>query len=277
MEFAFGPDGFDDEKKRRAEEAEEALSTASAVFGLLAAGATFVFPPLVGGLALAAAVGPVLGLSLQRMKKDPPRLDFYEAASVAPPLDPTAVIGQDGFEADNYVGLLAALVAYPVAADRTAAHMGAMVTAVERAMGAYAARSTAAVDLRVAEANAHAQRALSSATALRSTTTVLSGFIPLIFEDPKTIAEQLDEEMTTFDELLEGATAARLLSAGVSEAFLMQPVVTNRIRLEASDEHTLDVAGDAIYQLMDQLTDDLPPTVKEFIASQEDVPAGAGA
>jgi hypothetical protein len=268
--LAFGPNGFDDEKKRRAEAAEELLRYATNVFSLAAVGATVAFPPLAGGLALAAALGPFLQIPLHRIKMDPPRLDFYETAIVAPPLDPTAVIGRvdDPLNAD--VWPLPVLVAYSVAADRTAAHLGAMVTAAERAMGAYARRSGAAIDLRVAEVNAHASRALGSATAFHGASTMLSAFLTENIEYPSTMSG------ATMGDVLPEAVVNRLVSAGVADWFFWFSIEPETVPPEVVRGGPVALAGEAVYAFVTDLASDLPPTGEEFIAAGEDTSASTG-
>jgi hypothetical protein len=276
--WSFSPRGFGDDKKQRAEYAEMQMGRAAALLGLAAAGSMFVFPPLAGGLGLAAAVGPVLSFPLQRIRRDPPRRDFYEAVIVPPPsLDPTAVFGDEIDPLQYPAGFVSGVVAYSLGVERTAVHAGAMVTAVERAMGAYAAGSSVALELRVAEASHHARRALSAATVLEPAIAPLRAFI---FDDNAGFRDaigQLDPSQTFEQHLADRSVASRLAETGVADAFLLERPLAEGLSLDEFNPHVLDQAVSSVHDLMSSIVGELPDSVGEFVAAGEDSDAAAGA
>ena len=221
MSVAITPQGFDDDRKKRAGDVELGLDFAIATLGALAAISSFAFPPLTAGFAVAAAVGPVLKWPFSRIRNDPARPDFHIAEPMRPlALDPTAAMSR-GVSAD----VSAFLVAWSLAADRAGAHLDAMVTAVERAMGAAAAGSATAADLRLVEARFHAVAGRRRLQALAQVARPLADFGDEHFPQLMEMHGQTD----TLGEHLRGVVIDEspaidlVLASGIDERMLERP------------------------------------------------------
>lgn len=277
MPFAFGPTGFDDERKKGAEDAEDLLTDATALFGVLTAGSAIVFPPLAAGFALAAAVGTLLTVSMRRIRKDPPRVDFTRSYEVPPPsLDPTRVFATSFDPREFPEGFVSAATTYALGGDRLAAHLDALVTTVERAMGAYASHAEVALSLRVAEARAHAIRALGAAAAVTAAIAPLQAVAAQYFEDLEALQGQFDPSRTLEECIKNANIVARLLDAGVEPGFLLsEPGAA--LSLDRVTPHTLDESARKLYELCRSIASALPQTAQDFAGAAEGASASANA
>jgi hypothetical protein len=160
VSFAVSPHGIDPERKTRAVDGANRMNRAGTVLTVLTAGAGVVFPPMVPGLALAAVVAPVLATVFNRIAADPPRVDFTLPVIVRRfTLDPSiAWLGSWSWE-DGVISRTPGLV---IALDRGSAYLEAWLIGIERAMGAYEARSWTATDLRLAESRRYLRLANAS-------------------------------------------------------------------------------------------------------------------
>lgn len=156
MPGTFSPNGFDEDHKQRAAQCEVQWDAATAAMALIGVAATTAAVAAAAPFFLLAALGPVMRYPFTRAKLDPPRLDFYEPAHVRPPLADPAMLGP----AHGFVDFGPLLAAF--SADRAAAHLDAMVTSAERALGAYRNHSHAGMEARLIETREHAQHARSA-------------------------------------------------------------------------------------------------------------------
>jgi hypothetical protein len=153
---SFSPNGFDEDRRQRAAVCEVKWDAATSAMGLFGIAAATKSPAAAAPFLLLAALGQVMRYPFTRAKLDPSRLDLYEAADVRPPLADPAMLGP----AQGSVDFGPLLVAF--SADRAAAHLDAIITSAERALGAYRNDSRAGMEARLIETRQHAQHARSA-------------------------------------------------------------------------------------------------------------------
>lgn len=280
--FSFSPKGFDDEDKKRAADCEVKWNIATGTVAALGVATAVIFPPAAPGLLLVAAIGPVMGYPFTRARLDPFRYDFYEVAAVRDPLgDPSVANTRRDV---NEVGP----VATTFCLDRAAAHVDAMVTAAERALGAYRAASESNVQDRLIEVRHRAQDALSGLTVASDASSSLIAAQLQRQRQLKAVSAEIratDRDPTVAD-LLEqyvprGSSSGRtvpeiLVSCGElgERALALRP-----LRLERNEETAKDgppqaagsdlaAAINASGDFLDKLLNGLPQNSTEFVSAE---------
>jgi hypothetical protein len=223
---SFSPNGFDQQRKNDARDAVFAFDTAAAVLGAAAVGATMVFAPVAAGLGFAAMMAKVFEIPFARVRDDPPRGDFtLPVEPRAMTIDPT-VLSPGSWGVGDY-DLLSRLPTLTVAFDRSAAYVDALVTAVERAMGAHAGRSLVATDLRLEEAQRFVRLALASLATARHTAEALvlpeTSLGELLSRGRSELETRPDPRMQVrLNDWIDPATLAAMRAAGFDERIWYQ-------------------------------------------------------
>jgi hypothetical protein len=258
LTYAFSPNGFDDERKRKAAECEERWETATDLAAFLSVGCTVAGAPVGLPLLVLAGLGRVLKHSFTRIKNDPPRHDYFASAFVSPTaLDPTSIFVVPGTQPQTRQLFISLLVGI----DRAAAHLDATVVSVERAMGAFADDAVAAGELKLAEAHFHAANAQLASAAMASTARDLGRIEVESYRDSAR-AHANENPDATIAELLPPAAYEAYLRVDLDQGILYQPLRLYRRPREAR-LRALEVAVFSTVDFAKSLLQDSPITVRD--------------
>lgn len=271
MSFSVSPEGFDPDQKDEARKADQAFRAVGHSFAIGAVGAGIAFQPLAVGLALASAATHLLRMPFERISNDPPRDDFsLPVVARATIIDPT-ILGADTWQTKDR-HLMSRLPGLTFGFDRGAAYLEAMLTAAERAMGAYLAQSGAAVDLRLAECRKYAHRARMSLATTRNVAFAVesSSGVGQLIEAGHRHAEQEEREQRlrhfwSLPDLLGQEALAAVRMAGIDDLDLFERHVTGKQPARL----TVGGAVQRALEFTDALASGMPST-REFISEGEE-------
>ena len=258
--FLFSSNGFDPDTKKEAARVANGFNRTGEVLAAAAVGATIVVPVAAVGLGFAAAVSPVLASAFRRVRDDPADPDFTSPVTVRPvTIDPTVLsAGSWQLEGER---LVAGLPTLTLALDRAAAYLDAVVTAGERAMGAWNERSLSGVELRLADARRFAMLASASlSTAAHAARSVVA--------DPQleTLAYRArgkSQRREAFLSALDDRTVAAMRSAGFNRADFPLP------RFMPSQSNRIDETLHRGLVLIEQICVGMP-SADEFIGEGDE-------
>jgi hypothetical protein len=265
LAVSFSPNGFDEDRKKQAERCEMHWETATRLLAFLGVAGAAAGIPVAAGFLVIAALGPVMQFPFTRIKNDPPRDDFYATTQIRPQtIDPTLMFPIRGWT-EPVLGA-EIVVSLATSLDRTSAYLDAMITAGERAMGAYDQRSGAAIDLRYAEVKHNAARALHSAGVLHAAAERARDVGLVNYPDDMPDPDRPDQPLL---EWIASSNALPLvLATGIDEGNLHAPI--GDIYATTINRDDLFVASQATIEFLEDVFVNLPDTTQEFIAEGED-------